>query len=653
MSSPKSSTKKLRIAIVDDTKCQPKKCKQECKRICPVERQGKECIDIENVAKVIESACIGCGMCTTYTKGGCPFNAITIYNINIEPKDAIHRYGENSFALYRLPEPRTGHILGIVGPNGCGKSTAVAVLGFKTMPNFGNFDSKIQLTDKELSVKFRGNFLQKYFINKKKVASKPQHVEMLKRIGELKGLKVMEVLAKYSEVNQELLGQYIDEMSLNKLLDRDIKVLSGGELQRLYCVLTAVRQADVYIYDEPSNFLDIKQRIKLARLLKSKSNDENFVIVIEHDLSLLDYIADNISILYGEPTAYGICARPVGVREGINMLLDGYIPAENMRFREESFNFKNLKNEIDEFELNMLKAKEKKDTGDKKNENDKADSKVYRATAIEEMINSRILIEYPAIEKTLGDFHLKVSASKFILNGGITVILGQNGTGKTVFLNLLAGKLKSDNNAQMPRLSISSKPQHVEELFMEAGSQTVSEFLISHIGNTIVNTEFKVDVLNPLGINKIMDHEVDTLSGGEMQKVAIALTLGKKADLYLIDEPSANLDYEMRLKVSKAIKNYITHIQKTVFVVEHDILMSIYLAHSLFGRVIVFDGEPGVSTIASESMTLKAGMNIFLKQLGITIRTDRNNGRPRINKFNGRSDKEQKKSGNYFALDDI
>ena len=79
-------------------------------------------------------------------------------------------------------------------------------------------------------------------------------------------------------------------------------------------------------------------------------------------------------------------------------------------------------------------------------------------------------------------------------------------------------------------------------------------------------------------IDDIIDQEVQNLSGGELQRVAMALCLGKPADVYLIDEPSAYLDSEQRLVAAKVIKRFILHAKKTGFVVEHDFIMATYLA---------------------------------------------------------------------------
>ncbi|KAK2715993.1 hypothetical protein QYM36_010527 [Artemia franciscana] len=122
-------------------------------------------------------------------------------------------------------------------------------------------------------------------------------------------------------------------------------------------------------------------------------------------------------------------------------------------------------------------------------------------------------------------------------------------------------------------------------------------------------------------IEDIMDQDVQCLSAGELQRVALVLTLGKPADVYLIDEPLAYLDSEQRLVAAKVIKNFILHTKKTAFVVESEFIMSSYLAD----RVIVFNGVPSQNASAAAPQSLLCGMNRFLKLLGNMFRRDPNN----------------------------
>jgi ATP-binding cassette subfamily E protein 1 len=127
---------------------------------------------------------------------------------------------------------------------------------------------------------------------------------------------------------------------MDKLYERDISELSGGELQRFAMLIVMIQKAQVYIFDEPTSYLDVKQRIKAAKLVRGLQTPDNYIILVEHDLSILDYLSDFICVLYGEPAAYGVVTMPFTVREGINIFLAGFVPTENMRFREEELTFK-------------------------------------------------------------------------------------------------------------------------------------------------------------------------------------------------------------------------------------------------------------------------------------------------------------------------
>jgi len=314
-------------------------------------------------------------------------------------------------------------------------------------------------------------------------------------------------------------------------------------------------------------------------------------------------------VLYGVPGAYGVVTMPFGVREGINVFLAGFVPTENLRFREDALTFKVSEGDVQELDVSEREG----------------------------------AYHYPNMKKSLGSFSLEVKAGCFA-ESEIIVLLGQNGTGKTTFIRLLAGLLQPDEGEMPEKLAVSYKPQKISPKFQG----TVRSLLLKKIQESWMHPQFQSDVAKPMRVEELLDQEVKHLSGGELQRVALVLSLGVPANVYLIDEPSAYLDSEQRIIAAKVIKRFILHAKKTGFVVEHDFIMATYMAD----RVIVYDGAPAQSCVANVPEALVTGMNKFLAALEITFRRDPSNFRPRINKFLSVQDREQKESGNYFFMDD-
>ena len=598
------SQDQIRLAVINKDRCKPKKCHRECKGCCPINRSGKDCIRVTaNGCQISEAMCLGCGMCVKK----CPYHAIQVINLpRALDAETSHRYSRNGFKLHRLPFPRVNQVLGLVGQNGIGKSTALQILANKLKPNLGILDESKQPDWQAIIQKFRGSELQTYFTklisDQMRVIMKPQWVDNLAKvargkIGDI--LKAKDQIGKFDEI--------IDQLQLRNLLDRQLSNLSGGELQRFAIALVCLSKSGAYFFDEPSSYLDIGQRMSAARVIRDCLNTGDYVIVIEHDLAILDYMSDFISVLYGQPGAFGVISAPFTVREGINIFLEGYLPTENMRFRDEQL--------------------------------------VFRITDDSDPIleGEKRHYKYPDMSLTLGTFHVDVEGGSF-RNGEIIVLLGQNGVGKTTFIRMLSGNQAPDEQSgEIPNLSISYKPQKIQPHF----DGTVQQLLEAKIGSSLTQPLFKEMVLQQLNLDIIKDRKVKKLSGGELQRVAIALALGKNADLYLIDEPSAFLDAEQRVIIAKIIKRYVLNTNKTAFVVEHDFIMATYLA----SRVLVFDGIPGVKTQAKAPQSLVQGMNYFLKQMSVTLRADKNTKRPRVNKYNSNKDKTQKAEGHYFLLE--
>ena len=596
--------KKLRIAIVSSDHCKPKTCRQECKKCCPRVEQGTLCVEVSHDSKIShisETLCTGCGICVKR----CPFKAISIVNL---PRDlsgaATHRHGHNGFKLHRLPIPRAGQVLGLLGSNGMGKSTALQVLAGRLKPNLGRVNNPPDW--QEILQHFRGGGLQRYFKDlledRLKIVMKPQHITDQRKLH----VKVCDILDRVDA--KESRPKYCQELELSHLVEQKVELLSGGELQRLAIATSCLQHGQVYIFDEPSSFLDVRQRLAAAKAIRSLQTVQNYLIVVEHDLAVLDFMSDFLCCLWGSAGAYGVVTMPFSVRQGINVFLDGFIPTENLRVREAPLSFK---------------VRERVDPGSER---------TYRT-------------EYPEMSKQLGSFALDIKAGSFA-SSEIVVLLGQNGCGKTTFIEMLAGRLLPDNVVEggMPKLKVSYKPQEITAKF----EGTVEELLLKKIRTRYLDPHFQTEVVKPMLIDAIAKCRVQTLSGGEKQRVALVLTLGQDADIYLLDEPSADLDVEQRVAASRVMRRFFMHGKKAAFVVEHDFMMATYLAD----RVIVYEGQPGIRCVASEPMSLLEGMNRFLAQLEVTFRRDPHNHRPRINKPGSSSDVEQKKSGSHSVLEE-
>ncbi|MEM2910232.1 MAG: ribosome biogenesis/translation initiation ATPase RLI [Nitrososphaerota archaeon] len=529
----------------------------------------------------------------------CPFRAITIVNLSEElGKDLTHQYGINSFRLYRLPYLEKEKVIGIVGKNGIGKTTAIRILAGHIVPNLGKLDGEKSLYD--VARVFRGSLIQDYLMRlangSVKISYKPQYIDMIPKV--VKG-KVSTVLSKIG--SEERVNRLIDLLELRNILDRDVSVLSGGELQRLAIAACLAKDANAFILDEPTSFLDIKQRFRVASAIRETVTWGSMTLVSDHDLAILDYMSDRVFVLYGEPGVYGIVAGPYGVREGINILIEGYIPDENVRFRNERISFQ-LKPPTEAYE------------------------------------ESHSALYWPSMTKTYDVFRLEVEDG-CIYPGEVIGIVGPNGIGKTTFIKILAGVEKADAEFQLPCRAISYKPQ-----YPEIRDEKVEVVLRQAAGGKFGTDLYQSELIRPLGLHKLLEKNVKELSGGELQKVVIAEALSKDAEIYLIDEPSAYLDVEERYTIAKLLKRITREMQAYTFLVEHDLMVLDFASN----RLMVFSGEPSVRGHASRPMDLRSGFNAFLKEMGVTFRRDQQTFRPRANKPDSRLDRQQKAIGEYY-----
>jgi len=592
------ATEYTRIAVIDKNKCQPKACNYLCHRVCPPVKMGEDAIEITNRENwtppvINESLCTGCGICPHK----CPFKAITIINTGIKFGDPIHQYGQNSFRVYSLPSSEKGFITGLIGINGSGKTTSINILSGNLVPNLGAYDEKEDI-DKVIEY-YRGKNIQKNFIEiKEKKLSFAYKIQKVEEIPKVFKKSIKELLENISK-DKEYYEKIIKELEIEKLLLKTPTEVSGGELQRIAIAACLLKDAQLYFFDEYTTFLDIKQRFKIAKILREKINENNSIMLIEHDLAILDYISDFVQIMFGRKNAYGQSSNKKTTKKGINEFLEGFLKEENIRIRDYKIEFSSAK------------------------------------YATEKRIETT-LAKYPSFKKTLGEFNLEVEEGE-IKKGEIIGVLGQNAIGKTTFIKILAGEIKADDKELDIKLKVSYKPQYID---LNEDITVQELFLKKEINQDIFNSEIR----RQLDIDSIIDQEINQLSGGELQKVAIAYTLSKNADIYLIDEPSAFLDVEQRLIVSNVIKSVILKTEKSALVVDHDLLFVDYISD----RVLLFQGEASVKGFANKIDKIEASFNKFLKEQNMTFRQDPDTKRPRANKPDSQKDKEQRKDNSYY-----
>ena len=582
-----------RIAVIDKKKCNPVGCGNYlCARVCPVNRMGEQCITAspDKKAQIDEKLCTGCGICPKK----CPFGAIAIINLPEELKqEPIHRYGLNGFSLYNLPTPVFGKVVGIIGRNGIGKSTALKILSKNLTPNLGRVDrANTDATIQEVIQYFKGSEAQSFFEklrdDKIIISYKPQQVDMIPK--QFSGT-AEELLRKVDQKNE--FEKITELLELKNILTNKITELSGGELQRVAIAATVLKKANVYMFDEPTSYLDIKQRIKVARFIKDLADEHTAVMVIEHDLIILDYMTDMIHLMYGKEGVYGVVSGLKTTKAGINVYLSGYLKEENVRFRDEAIKF-----------VPYAPTEDKKEF---------------------------MLTEWPKITHKQGKFLLDAEEGR-VYRGDVAGILGQNGIGKTTFVKILAGQINTGEDAQL-KLRVSYKPQYLE---------SSDDLVITALQRAI--QKFDIQIIRPLNLKDLYTRKLNELSGGELQKVAIAQCLSQDADIILMDEPSAYLDIEQRLIVAKVIRDFMFTTGKSAMIVDHDLLF----IDSIADKLIVFDGVPAIHGIATKPCSMHDGMNRFLTDLNITFRRDEENHRPRVNKEDSQKDKEQKSSGKLY-----
>jgi ATP-binding cassette subfamily E protein 1 len=589
-----------RVAVLDRDNCLSRKCGLECIKFCPVNKMGSECIVLgeDKKALINEELCTGCGICTKK----CPFNAIAIVNLAEElKKERLHQYGHNGFRIYRLPVPKKGAVVGLVGRNGIGKTTALNILSGNLIPNLGDIEAPPSW---EMVIDhYQGSELKNHFEQiadeALRVSMKPQAVYLIPKVWKRNTSTLL------NEVDERgIADDLLEDLSLKESAHRKVSELSGGELQRLAVAVAASKDADIYFFDEPSSYNDVFQRMAVSKVVQSLADLGRSVLLVEHDLTFLDYLSDYIQIFYGEAGVYGVVSNLHPSRTGVNLLLDGYLPDENVRFRDSPITFD-----------------------------------IY--APLDETAEAPKLAEYTNLVRHFPGFHLTIESGAFKA-GSVIGALGANALGKTTFMKMMAGIDKPNEGTILTSVAISYKPQYLTPDY----SGTV-EMLLDEVSSVSYKEgEVQSVLISPLGVNRLYEKMVKDLSGGELQKVAVASCLLRDAEIYALDEPSAFIDVEDRIVLARVLSRFVKSRGRAAIVVDHDVQLIDIVSDSL----LIFRGEPGVRGVASRPMQKEDGMNFFLQDLGVTYRRDVDSNRPRVNKPGSKLDRRQKDANTFYYL---
>ncbi len=501
--------------------------------------------------------------------------------------DASKKFGEKIVLNEANFSANEGEKIAIIGKNGEGKSSLLkALLGTLTLDSgrvvrqngksiamlSQTVDFNANLSVKEaikIELEEIYNTLKEYEVLQSKLEKEPANKDYLKQIDDLIAL----IDSKDAWNIEAKITRVLKEFSLLDYSDRLVCTLSGGEIRRVGLCILLLKNPDILLLDEPTNHLDVYMTSFLEDLLK---NSKMCVIFISHDRYFIDAIAHKcVEVDQGKLSVF---------KGGYANYLEKKTQILESLAKSHETLLKHLKSE-EEWLRRGVKARLKRNEGRKERifkmrEEAKKNPGAIKRLKLEisraalnftgEKIPNRkkMLFELKNISKNLGEKALFTDFSNRILQGERIAIVGKNGCGKSTFLKILLGELKQDSGEikrgeikigyfDQARSLVNSDKTLLEIFCPNGGDRVEVRGKNMHVYGYLKNFLFPKEFL---------DKSVSVLSGGEKNRVALALLFTEEYDVLILDEPTNDLD----IATINILEEYLLSFEGAILLVSHD-----------------------------------------------------------------------------------
>jgi ATP-binding cassette subfamily F protein uup len=502
-----------------------------------------------------------------------------------------------------------GQRIAVIGQNGQGKSTLLKIITGEVEVDSGEkaIDKSLKIEMLAQQPKFKDNLMVRDAIEEQLVevkSAKDEYEEISNKL--MTDYENDALLHRQSELAtflefhnawdlDNLIERVLIEFHLKEFEHKDVNLLSGGEQRRVSLAGLLLRKPDVLLLDEPTNHLDVYMVEFLEELLIKN----NFTLIfISHDRYFIDNIATEIiEVENGEIKKYkgGYTDYLEQKQQMLEIMEKDHHNLIRMVKREaywmqHGVTARRKRNERRKSEYFDLKKQARSNPSliKKMSVELQREQKAFNSEDVKIQNKRKMLFELDDISKTLGNKLLIKDFTARILQKDTIAIVGPNGTGKSTMLRIFMGKLQIDSGSfKKGDFKIGYFDQHREML---DDNRNLMETFCPNGGDRVVlpdgrNLHVYGYLKNFLFPREYLDKKVGVLSGGEKNRVALALLFTKDIDCMVLDEPTNDLD----IPTINILEEYLQNFQGALIFVSHDR----YFVDKIAKKLYVFKGKDG------------------------------------------------------------